>query len=134
MITHQLRKGIFLILAAGLFFMTASIAAALPTQDQFGLRSRDGTLIHNQLSATDRITMANGAVYAAGPAYSPKATCGSCHDYNAITKAFHFREGVGPNGDGISDHWSDKEKDRTLYKYLANAYGHLRSPGEYGAW
>jgi hypothetical protein len=105
-----------------------------PLQDEYALKSRDGMSINLQLDLNDTITMANGAVYAAGPAYSPKATCGTCHDYNAITKAYHFREGVGPNGEGLSDHWSDREKDGTLYKYLANAYGHLRSAGQYGAW
>ena len=105
-------------------------------QDTYALRSRDGNRINQQLDMNDTITMANGAVYAAGPAYSPRQTCGtqSCHDYNAITRAYHFREGTGPTGEGASDHWSDKEKDGTLYKYLSNAYGHLRSPGQFGAW
>jgi hypothetical protein len=104
-----------------------------PVVDRYALRSHDGVRIWEQLSETDIITL-NGHVYRAGPAYSPKATCGSCHDYDAITRAYHFREGTGPNGEGASDHWSDKEKDGTLYKYLANAYGHLRSPGQFGAW
>jgi hypothetical protein len=82
----------------------------------------------------DTITMANGALYAAGPAYSPRATCGTCHDYNAITRAYHFREGAGPNGENLSDTWSSENDDGTLYRYLANAYGHLESPGQYGAW
>ena len=98
------------------------------------LLDRNGNPIASQLDSGDTITAANGSVYKAGPAYSPKATCGKCHDYNAVTKAYHFREGVGPNGDIISDHWSDKENDGTLYKYLANAYGHLLSPGQLGAW
>jgi hypothetical protein len=98
------------------------------------LLDRNGNPIASQLDSGDTITAANGSVYKAGPAYSPRATCGKCHDYNAVTKAYHFREGVGPNGDIISDHWSDKENDGTLYKYLANAYGHLLSPGQLGAW
>ncbi len=98
------------------------------------LLDKNGNPIANQLSSSDTITAANGSVYKAGPAYSPKQTCGKCHDYNAVTKAYHFREGVGRNGEIISDHWSDKENDGTLYKYLANAYGHLLSPGQLGAW
>ncbi len=98
------------------------------------LLDRNGKPIIGQLSSSDTITAANGSVYKAGPAYSPKQTCGKCHDYNAVTKAYHFREGVGRNGEIINDHWSDKENDGTLYKYLANAYGHLLSPGQLGAW
>ncbi len=98
------------------------------------LLDKNGNPIINELSSTDTITAANGSVYKAGPAYSPKQTCGKCHDYQAITRAFHFREGVGPKGENYSDHWSDRENDGTLYKYLANAYGHLLSPGQFGAW
>ncbi len=98
------------------------------------LLDRNGNPIVSQLSSADTITAANGSVYKAGPAYSPRQTCGKCHDYDAVTKAYHFREGVGPNGQIINDHWSDLENDGTLYKYLANAYGHLLSPGQLGAW
>ncbi len=98
------------------------------------LLDRDGNPVASQLSSTDTITAANGSVYKAGPAYSPKQTCGKCHDYQAVTRAYHFREGVGPNGENYDDNWSDKNNDGTLYKYLANAYGHLMSPGQYGAW
>jgi len=27
--------------------------------------------------------------------YSPKQTCGKCHDYNKITEGFHFQQGRG---------------------------------------
>ncbi len=122
-------------LAAGVLLMAAAPArSAPPDRHDYALRSRDGVRINQQLDMDDTITMANGALYAAGPAYSPKATCGSCHDYEAITKAYHFREGTGPNGEGLSDHWSDENKDGEPYKYLANAYGHLLSAGQYGAW
>ena len=98
------------------------------------LLDENGVPVKDQLDSSDTITAAGGSVYMAGPAYSPKQTCGKCHDYQSITRAFHFREGAGPNGQGIDDHWSDKENDGTLYKYLANAYGHLLSPGQAGAW
>ncbi|HEB69119.1 MAG TPA: hypothetical protein ENI88_05800 [Desulfobulbus sp.] len=98
------------------------------------LKDRAGVPIIEQLDPTDTITAANGSVYMAGPPYSPKQTCGSCHNYQAVTRAFHFREGTGPRGENVSDHWSDENKDGTLYKYLANAYAYIVSPGEYGAW
>jgi hypothetical protein len=31
--------------------------------------------------------------------YSPKNTCGGCHDYEAITNAYHFQQGRA-DGDG----------------------------------
>lgn len=122
-------------LLAVAFSLSVTCAEAQPPQqDAYALRDRDGVRINQQLDMNDTITMANGALYAAGPAYSPRYTCGRCHDYDAITRAYHFREGIGRTGEGASDHWSDRENDGTLYKYLANAYGHLRSPGEFGAW
>jgi len=98
------------------------------------LLDENGNPIAQQLNQSDKIDFGNGKVYVAGPPYSPKQTCGKCHDYNEITKAFHFREGVGANGEILSDTWASENKDNKLYKYLANAYGHLQSPGQYGAW
>ena len=98
------------------------------------LLDENGNPVANQLNQADRIDFGNGKVYVAGPPYSPKKTCGRCHDYDKITKAFHFREGVGANGEILSDTWASENKENRLYKYLANAYGHLQSPGQYGAW
>ena len=135
MFKNRLQTWVVLSIALGLPLAALSTAVAQPpVQDQYALRSRNGIRINQQLNMNDTITMANGALYAAGPAYSPKQTCGTCHDYDAITRAYHFREGSGPVGENLSDHWSDKENGGTLYRYLANAYGHLESPGQYGAW
>ncbi len=115
-------------------FSTAEVMAGGSGPRDAVLRDRAGVPIIEQLDPTDTITAANGSVYMAGPPYSPKQTCGSCHNYDAVTRAFHFREGTGPRGENLSDHWSDENKDGTLYKYLANAYAYIVSPGEYGAW
>ncbi len=112
------------------------------------LLARDGSPIAGSLSDTDTITMkdrkGNDVLYKAGPAYSPKATCGQCHDYTAINKAYHFMQGALPGsaidtevnkaGMGVSDLWSSENQGGTAYKYLSNAYGHLLSGGQYGAW
>jgi hypothetical protein len=99
------------------------------------LYDAQGRRIIDQLDDGDTVTAVSGAVYKRGPAYSPKLTCGKCHDYNSITKAYHFREGATPgvNG-GVSDTWVSENKNNNLQKYLTNAYGHLLSPGQYGAW
>ena len=124
-------------LIAILFVMLLSIPSLLMAHPAVTLLDKDGNAIKDQLSSSDTITAANGTIYKAGPAYSPKQTCGKCHDYNAVTKAYHFRTGAGPNADetNIDDLWVSKNKDNnTLQKYLTHAYGHLESGGQYGAW
>lgn len=48
--------------------------------------------------------------------YSPKQTCGKCHDYEKITQAYHFKMGAG-------------EK---LPPEMAARYGWVTTPGFYG--
>ncbi len=48
--------------------------------------------------------------------YSPKQTCGKCHDYNKITEGFHFQQGKG----------------ETLPEKLSERYQWVLFPGLYG--
>jgi len=48
--------------------------------------------------------------------YSPKQTCGKCHDYDKITQGYHFKQGKG-------------EK---MAKNFAQTYPWCTSPGQYG--
>lgn len=48
--------------------------------------------------------------------YSPKKTCGACHDYDLITSAYHFQQG----------------KNEKIKPELAAAYSWMLSPGNYG--
>ncbi|MBW2079729.1 MAG: hypothetical protein JRI27_02050 [Deltaproteobacteria bacterium] len=48
--------------------------------------------------------------------YSPKKTCGACHDYDLITSAYHFQQG----------------KNEEIKPELAAAYSWMLSPGNYG--
>ena len=64
----------------------------------------------------------NGIVYYKGAPYSPEKTCGSCHNYKAITKAYHFQIGATE----VSDDWGLKHP-QYHDKYL-------RSPGQFGFW
>ncbi len=132
----------------GLAQVALSGTAFTGNKGEMRLMDRDGVEIRGQLSETDRIWMTdndgNPVEYAAGPAYSPRGTCGSCHDYTAINKAYHFMQGALPagaqgnpgdtSGMGVSDLWSSENQGGTAYKYLSNAYGHLLSGGQYGAW
>ncbi len=48
--------------------------------------------------------------------YSPKQTCGACHDYGRITSGYHFQQG----------------RDEKLSPELARLYPWMRTPGQYG--
>lgn len=48
--------------------------------------------------------------------YSPKQTCGKCHDYDKITKGFHFQQG----------------KDEKPTEVMSKRYKWVTSPGNYG--
>ncbi len=129
-----MKKALILISAAALLALLPFNAGA--AHPPVTLYDYQGNRIIDQLDPDDTVTAANGAVYKRGPAYSPKQTCGKCHNYDAITRAYHFREGSnpGPNG-GLSDTWVSENRNRNpLQKYLTNAYGHLLSSGQYGAW
>jgi len=74
----------------------------------------------------------------AGPPVSPKQSCNACHDYQAITSAYHFQLGlderVDTNGDGFKD---DLGKELAgpggLLAGLPTLYN-VNSPGQFGAW
>jgi len=52
--------------------------------------------------------------------YSPKETCGACHDYATITAGYHFQQ-------GFDELYPDTER-------LAGEKPFLKSPGMYGKW
>jgi hypothetical protein len=52
----------------------------------------------------------------AGKPYSPKQTCGKCHDYEKITRGFHFQQGKDEQASGV----------------LSVRYQWVSHPGNYG--
>lgn len=48
--------------------------------------------------------------------YSPKKTCGRCHDYDRITSGYHFQQG----------------KDERLSPEFKAMYAWMQGPGQYG--
>jgi len=63
----------------------------------FPLRAEDGSIINPHTGAN------------VDKPYSPKQTCGRCHDYERITKAYHFMQGKGekPTADQAKRvHWA----------------------------
>ena len=64
----------------------------------------------------------NGVTYLKGHPYSPEQTCGSCHDYDAITKAYHFQIGATE----VSDDFGKK------HPQFHDPF--MTSPGQFGSW
>ena len=60
-----------------LLFPTGVLAATALAHPPIVLMDHDG----NELSLDSHIP------------YSPRKTCGECHDYDAITNAYHFQQG-----------------------------------------
>jgi hypothetical protein len=125
-----------------LFMVMVIIPSMLFAHPAVQLLDENGVPITNNLNPSDNFTAANGSVYYKGEAFSPKQTCGKCHDYASVTKAYHFMTGAyepdnSPDGSSnlSDDLWVSKNKDNnTLQKYPTHAYGHLESPGQFGCW
>jgi hypothetical protein len=142
MIRKKLSSKVALSLIAGVPLAALSFAQVATAVGLVELRADDGNTISSHVATSTDVITLNGHEYKRGPAYSPKKTCGvtGCHNYKKITKAYHFMQGALPvdtprgEGSGVSDTWSSENQDGTTQKYLANAYGHLLSGGQYGAW
>jgi hypothetical protein len=75
-------------------FQTSSRSSTVPSHPRIVIRGGDGAPLSNQ----DQIP------------YSPRKTCGACHDYDRITRGYHFQQGR-TDGSGkivISDHFDPK--------------------------
>jgi len=90
--------GIVLALALGMVWLTASPSLAKGKSCvPFHLKTEDGKII-NPLTGEN-----------ADQPYSSRQTCGACHNYDEITKGFHFQQGW----DKIKDNYN-KEKPWVL--------------------
>lgn len=78
--------------------------AAMGVCPPFNLLDEDGNIIDPARSLN------------ADRPYSPKKTCGRCHNYNKITEGYHFQQGKG-------------ERLTTAFEAL---YPWCTSPGQYG--
>ena len=71
-----------LVLAAGLLGLAPAVASAkVRTCPPFHLKTDDGKII-NPLTGEN-----------ADQPYSTRQTCGACHNYDQITKGYHFQQG-----------------------------------------
>jgi len=95
-----IRCGVVLAVLAALVSLLGLSAAALAANRQcppFHLKTEDGKII-NPLTGEN-----------ADQPYSSRQTCGACHNYDEITKGYHFQQGW----DKIKDNWS-KDKPWVL--------------------
>ncbi|MBM4324060.1 MAG: hypothetical protein FJ115_10915 [Deltaproteobacteria bacterium] len=60
-----------------LYLFPMAISSQVPSHEKIVLRGFDGAPLTLESKAP----------------YSPKKTCGACHDYNLITKGYHFQQG-----------------------------------------
>jgi hypothetical protein len=100
-----MRRTIWKTLAAGGLAAAALVLAAAPfasAHQDVTLRGYDGAPIDPATSTAP---------------YSPRQTCGGCHDYERITQGYHFQQGF----DVISDRYSEAEP-------------WIKSPGMVGKW
>jgi hypothetical protein len=105
----MMKKRIFFMLSVFVFFLAPGLCRAAEEEPhpEITLIDYDG----NEISLASNIP------------YSPKNTCGECHDYDAITNAYHFQQGrTDANGNIIV---GDDLDSRNPW---------LLSRGMYGKW
>ncbi len=90
--TKQVSPVVFILLVA-FFALTFQSHAARRTCIPFYLKTEDGKII-NPLTGEN-----------ADQPYSPRQTCGTCHNYDEIVKGYHFQQGW----DKISDNFNPQK-------------------------
>ena len=105
----MMKKGLSLILAALAIFI--SPVSGL-TDEEEG---------HPEITLID--SEGNEISLESNVAYSPRNTCGECHDYDAITNAYHFQQGR-----------TDAEGNIIVADDLDSRNPWIVSHGMYGKW
>ena len=105
----MMKKRIFFMLSVFVFLFAPGlcVAAEAEPHPEITLIDYDG----NEISLNSNIP------------YSPKNTCGECHDYDAITNAYHFQQGR-----------TDADGNIIVGDDLDSRNPWLLSRGMYGKW
>ena len=105
----MMKKRIFFILSVFVFLFAPGLCVAAEEEPhpEITLIDYDG----NEISLDSNIP------------YSPKNTCGECHDYDAITNAYHFQQGR-----------TDADGEIIVGDDLDSRNPWLLSRGMYGKW
>ena len=110
-------------LKTGLFFFFSffiSFYAAAGGHPKIELLDEQGNNVILAAKQGGARILLNSAAYLEGKPYSPRQTCGACHDYKAITNAYHFQIGAKE----VADNWGKRHKESN----------YLKSPGQFGGW
>ena len=104
-----MKKSCFFILSVFLMIFVFDLSMALeePSHPEIDLIDYNG----NEISLDSNIP------------YSPKNTCGECHDYDAITNAYHFQQGR-----------TDAKGNIIIRDDMDSKNPWLMSHGMYGKW
>ena len=104
-----MKKNTFIMLSVFIFLFTPGLCMAAEEEPhpEIVLMDYDG----NEISLDSNIP------------YSPKNTCGECHDYDAITNAYHFQQGR-----------TDADGNIIVSDDLDSRNPWLVSRGMYGKW
>lgn len=97
---HSCLPTIFII---GVFLLVTAIDVGAKDCPSFFLKTTDGKII-NPISGEN-----------AGEPYSTRQTCGSCHDYDRISKGYHFQMGW--------DELTDEYKDESPWRFSPGMMG-----------
>ncbi|MDF1555793.1 MAG: hypothetical protein P1P84_22150 [Deferrisomatales bacterium] len=124
---------------AALFTVPAALAHPGIELRTYPAGATPGAPIRTTLVA-GRTLAANGnaAGLVAGAALSPRQTCDGCHDYQAITAAYHFQLGaderVDADGNGFADDLGEVLTEEGGLLETLPTLRNISSPGQFGAW
>jgi len=84
--------------------------------------SGGGSKAHQNITLLDRL--GNPLTVASTEPFSPRLTCGGCHDIDNIANGFHFSQGR-TDENGVVQVTDD---------FFGDGRNYVRSPGMYGKW
>lgn len=117
--THALK----LLWAALLALAIGVVVALLPAcNDGGGSTILSASPVHPDVLLLDRL--GNALTAAATEPYSPRNTCGRCHDVDRIAVGFHFQQGRTDASGNIV----------TKDDYFGDGRRYIKSAGMYGKW
>ena len=109
-------------LLAGLAIVALVSAGCGSSSNSDGGGDPDPVADHTNIVLKDRF--GNPLTADSTEPYSPRQTCGTCHDVDAIANGYHFQQ-------GRTDAFGDIQ---TKDDFFADGRPWLKSPGMYGKW
>ena len=109
-----------------LAFLASFLVLLLPSCNGSG--TEEATLVGAPLSDHPHIPLldrdGNHLEDGSTQPYSPRETCGACHDYHMIADGYHFQQGRTDESGAVV----------TKDDFFEDGRDHLKSAGMYGKW